>query len=328
MPWKGIKDIYKIWISEIILQQTRVEQGLGYYQRFIETFPTIQDLAKASERKVMKLWEGLGYYSRCRNLHHTAKHIVENLNGNFPTSYEGLLALKGIGPYTAAAISSFGYNIPKAVIDGNVIRIMSRYFGITEATDSTQGKKILSLLAEQCLDATQPGIYNQAIMDFGATICKPTNPLCSGCVLKNNCKAYHLGKVDALPVTAKKLIKKKRWFIVIIITWKQQIAIQKRTTGDIWSGLYAFPIIEKLSKKEWTAVSKNPGAMYTNAIISTHEYRQQLTHQTIHARIHTMEIARKSACPEKVEWVHKKDFTQLAFPKLIRDIIDKERLLS
>src|SRR5450432_3260301 len=178
MPWKGEKDPYKIWLSEIILQQTRVEQGLGYYQKFIKAFPTVQQLAKAPQEKVFKLWEGLGYYTRCKNLIASALFISKDRKGKFPTDYESILGLKGVGPYTAAAIASFAYNLPHAVIDGNVFRVLSRYFGISTPIDSPDGKKLYALLANELLDKQEPGLYNQAIMDLGAVICKPQQPLC------------------------------------------------------------------------------------------------------------------------------------------------------
>src|SRR5580698_9523423 len=182
MPWKGEKDPYKIWLSEVILQQTRVEQGWAYYERFLEAFPTIGDLASAPEKKVFKLWEGLGYYTRCRNLMITARRISSQYNGRFPSSYEGIVSLKGVGPYTAAAIASFAFNLPYAVVDGNVERVLARYFGEETPVDTSQGKKFYTGLAASLLDEKQAGRYNQAIMDFGAVICKPQNPLCTQCV--------------------------------------------------------------------------------------------------------------------------------------------------
>src|SRR5579859_1431456 len=179
MPWKGEKDPYKVWLSEVILQQTRVQQGWAYYEKFINAFPTIKDLAAALEQKVFKLWEGLGYYSRCRNLIATARKISDEYNGRFPHTYEEILALKGVGPYTAAAIASFAYNLPHAVVDGNVVRVLARFFGITTAADTTSGKKQFAELATALLDPSQAGIYNQAIMDFGATVCTPRNPQCA-----------------------------------------------------------------------------------------------------------------------------------------------------
>ncbi len=195
MPWKGEKDPYKIWLSEIILQQTRVEQGWAYYEKFIITYPTIQHLAKAKENDVFKLWEGLGYYNRCRNLLFTAKYIVNELDGVFPKTYEGLIALKGVGPYTASAIASFAYNLPHAVVDGNVYRVFSRYYGIHTPIDTKEGLIQFNKIAFENLANKKAGIYNQALMDFGATVCKPMAPLCADCIMQSSCNAYKLNKV-------------------------------------------------------------------------------------------------------------------------------------
>ena len=192
MPWKGEKDPYKIWLSEIILQQTRVDQGWAYYEKFIFAYPTIQDLAKAKDEKVFKLWEGLGYYNRCRNLLHTARQITNHSKGIFPNTYDALLALKGIGPYTAAAIASFAFNLPYAVVDGNVFRVIARYEGIDVPTDTTAGKRLFETRAAALLDKKRAGLYNQAIMDFGATVCKPFAPNCNNCPLQKTCVAHGL----------------------------------------------------------------------------------------------------------------------------------------
>ena len=244
MPWKGEKDPYKIWLSEIILQQTRVEQGLNYYNNFIKTFPDIHKLAKAADEKVFKLWEGLGYYSRCRNLLVTARYISKELNGKFPDNYEDIRKLKGVGPYTAAAISSFAFNLPYAVVDGNVFRVLARIYGITIPIDSTDGKKYFATLAENLLDKKQPGYYNQAIMDFGAVICKPVTPLCLNCGFKKFCSAFINNKINELPVKEKKISIKKRWFYYLVLEYKNEIAVRQRIEKDIWQDLYEFPLIE------------------------------------------------------------------------------------
>src|SRR5579875_533215 len=211
MPWKGEKNPYKIWLSEIMLQQTRVEQGVHYYQRFVDAFPTVQHLAHAPEQQVFKLWEGLGYYSRCKNLIATAQYITQNLNGVFPNTYEALLNLRGIGPYTAAAIGSFAYNLPYAVLDGNVFRVLSRIFDIETPIDTTEGKKLFAALAQQLLPKHKACTYNQAIMDFGATVCKPV-PECAHCFFNQQCAAYLHNKQLLLPVKSKQLQVKERWF--------------------------------------------------------------------------------------------------------------------
>ncbi|MCU0351219.1 MAG: A/G-specific adenine glycosylase [Flavobacterium sp.] len=211
MPWKGIKDPYKIWLSEIILQQTRVDQGMSYYEKFVANYPTIQDLATAKDEDVFKLWEGLGYYNRCTNLLFTARKVVTEFKGVFPTTYDELLTLKGVGPYTAAAIASFAYNLPYAVVDGNVFRVLARFFGIDTATDSTTGKQLFTQLANEVLDKVEPAKFNQAIMDFGATVCKPALPNCSSCTLQTKCTAYKKGLVNQLPIKEKVLTKKNRF---------------------------------------------------------------------------------------------------------------------
>src|ERR1700722_8365410 len=246
MPWKGEKEPYRIWLSEVILQQTRVDQGWAYYEKFITTFPTIHDLAIAPEQKVFKLWEGLGYYTRCRNLIATAKIIATDYNGQFPSSYDKILALKGIGPYTAAAIASFAFNLPYAVVDGNVTRVLARFFGISTAIDTTSGKKQFTELADAMLDPRQAGIYNQAIMDFGATVCTPRNPQCASCVQQQGCVAWQKGMTEQLPVKSKTVRKKQRCFYYLIVeTPGDNVYIRRRSGKDIWEGLYEFILYEK-----------------------------------------------------------------------------------
>jgi A/G-specific adenine glycosylase len=290
MPWKGEKDPYKIWLSEIILQQTRVEQGLGYYNRFIKTFPTVSALAKAPETSVYKLWEGLGYYSRCKNLIASAKFIDKELNGKFPSSYETIIALKGIGPYTAAAIGSFAFDLPYAVVDGNVFRVLSRFFGIKKPIDSSEGKKLFTKLANELLDKKQPGKYNQALMDFGATICKPQLPLCNECVLKPTCSAYLKGMVAQLPVKEKKITKTTRWFSYLLISQEDGLFLRKRNTKDIWQNLYEFVLIETpnaitTTKLKTTDAFKNivgTGSFKVTAF--SKPSKQLLSHQTIYSQ--------------------------------------------
>ena len=210
LPWRKTKDPYRVWLSEIMLQQTRVAQGLPYFLKFTKAFPTVFDLAKADESEVLKLWQGLGYYSRARNLHFTAKYIAEELNGMFPENYKGLLQLKGVGDYTASAIASICYDEPVAVVDGNVYRVLSRYFGIATPINSTKGIKEFKELAQTLIDASQPGVYNQAIMDFGALHCKPQNPLCNECPVSDSCVALAKNSIKELPVKERKIKIKKR----------------------------------------------------------------------------------------------------------------------
>jgi A/G-specific adenine glycosylase len=238
MPWKGEKDPYRIWLSEIILQQTRVEQGLDYYLKFIQAFPTIHELAKSPSRKLYKLWEGLGYNKRCQNLHETAKYISTNLEGRFPTTYPDILNLKGIGQYTAAAIASFAYNLPYAVVDANVERVLSRYFGISVSAGSSAAKKMFNQVAGALLDKKNPGIYNQAIMDFGAVICKPHSPLCSSCMQRKECIAYKNGWVEKLPLKKPKPEKKTPGFIFFCSTRVRMKSISGRETRKTYGKIY------------------------------------------------------------------------------------------
>ncbi|MFZ1528874.1 MAG: A/G-specific adenine glycosylase [Ferruginibacter sp.] len=320
MPWKGEKDPYKIWLSEIILQQTRVEQGWDYYNRFIAKYPSVLDLAAAKDADVFKLWEGLGYYSRCRNLLETARHIVNQMKGVFPQDFEKILKLRGIGPYTAAAIASFAYDLPHAVVDGNVMRVLARFFGISEPIDSTNGKKLFAALAQQLLDKKKPGIYNQAIMDFGATVCKPQQPLCLQCPLQDGCVAYAKKRVDALPVKLKKLRKKNRWFYYILAQWRNGFYIRKREQKDIWQNLYEFLLIETndtLPEKELLKqplLKKSLGEF--DLLDISKEYKQQLTHQTIHGKFVHIKLHKK-ILTEGYEWKTKKEIAGLAFTGFI-----------
>ena len=244
MPWKNRTDAYAIWLSEIILQQTRVAQGLPYYLRFLDKFPTVHDLAQADEQAVMKLWEGLGYYSRARNLHFTAKYISEQLDGHFPDTYKGLLTLKGVGPYTAAAIASFAFQLPHAVVDGNVFRVLARYTANFTDISSSLGRKEFTTLANQLLDDKQPAKFNQALMDLGAMICKPTKPNCTDCPVSGDCQALAQNIIYELPVKLKMMKRKTRYFHYFVFRKGQTIWIQKRTKKDIWQSLYEFPHIE------------------------------------------------------------------------------------
>ena len=322
MPWKGEKDPYKIWLSEIILQQTRVEQGWDYYNRFIQEFSTIHQLAKASETTIFKLWEGLGYYTRCKNMIATAKFISENLKGKFPDKYEEILQLKGIGPYTAAAIASFAFNLPYAVVDGNVFRVLSRYFGIATPIDSTDGKHMFTLLANKLLDKNQPGNYNQALMDFGAVICKPQIPLCTTCVLKNECKAFRKGIVNLLPIKEKTIAKKARWFYYLVIEYNGKLYARKRGPKDIWENLYEFVLIENskaMSLEEIKETQKVKDLFGKNSVKILHVSplkKQLLTHQTIYGRFVTIKTG-KPLRGSAYEAFSPMEIEKLPFPKFI-----------
>jgi A/G-specific adenine glycosylase len=330
MPWKGEKDPYKIWLSEIILQQTRVEQGLDYYNRFVSAFPTVHQLAKAADEKIFKLWEGLGYYTRCRNLIATARYISKDLKGKFPSGYEEIKSLKGIGPYTAAAISSFAYNLPYAVVDGNVFRVLARVFGIDTAVDSTQGKKLFTALAEELIDRKQPGVYNQAIMDFGAVICKPVSPLCSECVFKKHCHAFIHDRINELPAKEKKTIIKKRWFHYFILEHKNEIVIRQRTEKDIWQSLFEFPLIESLkeeSSETILAQAIKKGLIGKNGyeIITVSPFiKQQLSHQTISARFIRIRVKQISQLQKDLLLVKKEKAGEYAFPRIINQYLEMQ----
>jgi A/G-specific adenine glycosylase len=325
MPWKGEKDPYRIWLSEIILQQTRVEQGLAYYQRFIENYPCIKHLALAPEQEVFKLWEGLGYYSRCKNLIETARYIHNELNGAFPKDYDRILALKGIGSYTAAAISSFAYNLPYAVLDGNVFRVLSRIFDIETPIDTSDGKSIFARLAQSIIPDKNPAEYNQAMMDFGATICK-RSPECPTCFFNTKCSAFIQGKQLSLPVKLKRVSVKTRWFTYVVVKHKQRYAIQQRTTKDIWQNLFEFCLIE--TKK---ALPLNQQLLMLNKhfeidadktnLKQTAKFKQRLSHQLIHFQFIVTTASQVPKLPENVIWVEASQLKNYAFPKTIQQYI-------
>jgi A/G-specific adenine glycosylase len=244
MPWKGEKDPYKIWLSEIILQQTRVEQGLPYYEKFAARYPDVRDLAEAPEDEVMKLWQGLGYYTRARNLHAAAKQVAYKYGGKFPDTFDAIRTLPGVGDYTAAAIASFAFNLPHAVLDGNVYRVLARRFGIPTPVDTPAAKKEFSALAQALLDKERPGAFNQAMMDFGATHCTPQQPRCPACPIQNACVAFETKKTAELPVKSKKTGKKARFFLYLVFDFEGATWVKKRGPKDIWQDLYEFPLLE------------------------------------------------------------------------------------
>ena len=327
MPWKGENNPYKIWLREIILQQTRVEQGLSYYDNFIKTFPDIDKLAKAADKKIFKLWEGLGYYTRCRNLIATARYISKKRKGKFPVAYEEIKALKGVGPYTAAAISSFAFNLPYAVLDGNVYRVLARLFGINKPVDATEGKKYFASLAEELLDKKQPGLYNQAIMDFGAVVCKPVSPVCSDCIFRKSCYAFLNNKLHELPVKKKKINIRKRWFYYLVLEYKNEIVIHQRTGNDIWQQLYEFPLIEtakevdvknilqEAEKKKWILKKGYEAPSFSPA------YKQQLSHQLIAGQFIKLRVKKKLPLSNDWFWVTKSKMLKYAFPQFINQYL-------
>ena len=287
LPWRRTSEVYKVWVSEIILQQTRVNQGINYYLAFIEAFPTVHHLAQASEDTVLKLWQGLGYYSRARNMHAAAKYVSQTLKGIFPNTFDGLLKLKGVGPYTAAAISSICYNQPHTVVDGNVFRVLTRIYGVETAINTTQGKRQIEELAHSLNDGTAFGDFNQAIMEFGALHCTPQLPACQSCIFNNMCWALQHNKVHLLPFKEKKLQIKKRYLNYIVLFNKEsQTVIQRRNHNDIWRGLYQYPLIETkqpISTQRLldTQDFKELTAHQSIQLISEHTFKHQLTHRQL-----------------------------------------------
>lgn len=298
LPWRETKNPYFIWLSEIILQQTQIKQGIPYYETFIGQFPTVHGLANAKEEQVLKLWQGLGYYSRARNLHFSAKYISHELNGEFPKSYKDLIKLKGVGDYTASAISSICYNEKTAVVDGNVYRVLSRYFNIETPVNSSEGITEFKSLAQQQLPKTSLGDYNQAIMEFGAIQCKPVNPNCSECPLQKNCKAFKLRRIKELPVKLKKTKVSKKYFnFLVFLSNDNRTIIEKRTNKGIWQNLYQFPLIEShksLNRDNLKSNSKIEdllnGKTYAVSLYNEKEVVHKLSHQHLYTKFWIIEI--------------------------------------
>ena len=283
LPWRNTQDAYKIWLSEIILQQTRVAQGLPYYRKFIRHYPNINSLAEAKEQEVLRLWQGLGYYTRARNLVKCAREVVANYAGKFPGTFQELKKLPGIGDYTAAAIASFAFEEPVAVVDGNVYRVLSRIFGIDKDIASTEGKKFFFALANKLIPADQPGTYNQSVMEFGARHCLPLNPNCDDCIFKKNCIAFQREKIDLLPVKIKRQKKAKRYFNYFLIRIGDKILMNERKGKDIWKGLFDFPLLETRYKEGAGAILRKEFPLERSSYISN-DYKHILTHQLIHVR--------------------------------------------
>lgn len=295
LPWRNTTDAYTIWLSEIILQQTRVAQGLPYFESFITAFPTVFDLAKASEEQVLKLWQGLGYYSRARNLHATAKSVVDEHNGIFPNSYEKLIKLKGIGEYTAAAIASFSADESVAVLDGNVYRVLARYFNVNNDISVSSTKKVFQELAKEVLPKKNTAIYNQAIMEFGALQCVPKNPNCISCVLADSCEALKHKLVSSLPVKSKKTKVTNRFFTYLVIEdLEGNTSVKHRTEKGIWQNLYEFPVIESetvIDEDEVIGIISERYSKIRNvSMLSSFDVVHKLSHQTLHIRFVKVEI--------------------------------------
>ncbi len=315
LPWRQTKDPYKIWISEIILQQTRVVQGWEYYERFVTRFPDVCSLADAPEDEVLRMWQGLGYYSRARNLHAAARMVVES--GAFPSTRETLLALPGVGEYTAAAIGSIAYDLPLAVLDGNVYRVLSRYFAIETPIDTTEGCKQFRALADEMLDSNHPGMYNQAIMDFGALQCVPQHPDCAVCPLREGCLAFSQGLVGALPCKSRHTKVRDRYFTYLYLRDTQgRILLQRRGAGDIWQGLYQWPLFESSQPLTLSQVS----ALCPEARISSMAsgITHQLSHQLLHADCYLAEV---DVLPDWGVVIPETERSHYAIPRLLEKIL-------
>ena len=323
LPWRNTRNPYCIWVSEIILQQTRIDQGMEYYNRFIDEYPTISDLASASEDQILKLWQGLGYYSRARNLHFTSKYIKKNFNGKFPEDFDTIRSLKGIGDYTASAIASISFGLEYPAIDGNVFRILSRYFGISEATDTSQGKTAFKELADELIKGTDPGMHNQALMEFGALQCTPKNPDCTVCPLIKRCFAFSQNKINDLPTKKKKTTQRNRYFNYLVINYKDFLWLRKRVEDGIWKNLYEFPLIETeekteiealLNQKEFQEIINRETANIEN--ISSWKVHI-LSHQRINYRFIRIHLSSLLHGNTDIIKIKREDVFNFAVPKLL-----------
>ncbi|WP_405199865.1 A/G-specific adenine glycosylase [Christiangramia sp. LLG6405-1] len=326
LPWRSTQDPYKIWLSEIIMQQTRVEQGLPYYLRFTEAYPNVHSLANAPEQEVLKLWQGLGYYSRARNLHTTAIRVSKELDGNFPDHYKELKTLKGVGDYTASAIASFCFNEPVAVVDGNVYRVLSRVFGVDTPINSTPGIKEFKALAQELIDYKDPATFNQAIMEFGAIQCKPQNPLCETCPFNDVCLALKNDQIKELPVKIKKTKIRHRYFNYIVPHFRdEQTILEERTGKGIWSGLYQFPLVEtnKPVGEAELIDTENFQELVGDQNYELHIYNEKevvhkLSHQHLHTTFWTVNIDTESL--ESINFNELKDYP---VPVLIENFLNE-----
>ena len=316
LPWRETHDPYAVWLSEIILQQTQVKQGWAYWERFMRRWPTVEELAAASEDEVLREWQGLGYYSRARNLHTAAKQIVAL--GAFPTTIDGLRKLKGVGDYTAAAIGSIAFGLPAAVVDGNVYRVLARHFGIETPINTTEGKKEFAVLAQELLlpvlnkEGQGADLFNQAMMDFGATQCTPSSPHCLKCPLQETCVAFRTDRVAALPVKLKTLKVKERHLAYIYIRCHGETAIRRRPAGDIWQGLY-----EPLNLD----LGAMPPAKFQGRRIAT-RVKHVLTHRVLYADFWLWEVDERPALPEGYFWIKEEDIDRYAVPRLVELLLE------
>jgi len=331
LPWRETTDPYKIWLSEIILQQTRIEQGKSYYLNFIKKFPTIHYLAEAEEDDVLKLWQGLGYYSRARNLHVTAKHVSQKLKGKFPKNFNELLQLKGIGPYTAAAVGSIAFELPYPTVDGNVYRVLSRYFGIETPIDSSKGKKDFYDLALKLTPKKNVGFHNQSIMEFGALQCIPKSPDCENCPLNDSCWALANRMVAKLPIKEKKTRQRNRFFYYLFIDAGSFTFLEKRTENDIWQNLYQFPLKESVIDLNDSEIINLPSGVIPNSCNPTIKTisspkKHILSHQVIYARLIYVEIKNSDCLKDQFIKVNKKDISKFAVSRLVDKFIQELKI--
>ena len=327
LPWRNTTNPYPIWLSEIILQQTRVAQGMPYFYAFLESFPTVKELAIADEQQVLKLWQGLGYYSRARNLHQTAQYIANELDGVFPNSYAGLIQLKGIGEYTAAAIASFAYNEPVPVVDGNVFRVVSRYFGIESDISTGKTKKEFTALAAELLSKEQPALFNQAIMEFGAMHCTPKNPDCENCIFNSSCVALQKGLVVQLPFKSKKIKIRKRYFNYIVLQDKKgNTKIQQRTDKGIWHNLYEFPLFETTQEEGFETIApliKND-TDFGDSVVSIQEANPiSLIHKLSHQHLY-IKFWKVTVNNTLTDGVNPEQLRTYPFPIVIHNFIEED----
>lgn len=319
LPWRETRDPYAIWLSEIILQQTRVQQGWDYWQRFMRRWPTVELLASATEDEVLREWQGLGYYSRARNLHFAARQIVDM--GGFPSTLDGIKSLKGVGDYTAAAIGSMAFGLPVAVVDGNVYRVLARHFGISTPIDSTEGKKEFALLAQALLPKDEAAAYNQAIMDFGAIQCTPQSPHCSLCPFQESCSALLEGRIAELPIKQKTVKVTERHLSYIYIRCKGQTAIRRRGAGDIWQGLWELVTFEP--KYESSLPSNSHHSFPPHLQCIRHGFRHVLTHRVLLCDFFLWETEEKPPLPDGYIWIAEEDLDQYALPRMIELLISE-----
>lgn len=322
LPWRSTRNPYYIWISEVILQQTRVAQGYDYFVRFIELFPTVEALADAPEDAVMRAWQGLGYYSRARNLHAAAKQIVEL--GSFPNTYEAIRQLKGVGDYTAAAIASFAFDEPKAAVDGNVCRVWSRVFGVDLPIDSLKGKRVITEIAQELLPSSQAAKYNQAVMEFGALQCTPHSPSCTDCPLADKCVALAEGRVDMLPLKSHKTKVTPRYLTYLYIHDTDSLLLHKRTGNDIWQNLYELPLIETEMAIDADGLFLHPDFLAWKKTIPYYTYKgatggikHVLSHRVLHATFHELEVLGELSCPDGYVVVPFSELGHYALPRLL-----------